>query len=384
MSRKLARVVTIDSLHAIEGADRIELAMVGGWQVVVGKGLYQPGDLAVYFEIDSLLPTANPAFSDLADRLSSKLLFEIDGKGYARIKTAKLMKQLSQGFCVPLQEINEQLIVGVDLKVDDDLTDKLGILKYEAGEERSMNNAGVADGIKGKVSKPFPSFIPKTDQNRVQNVVPRFLLASQSGEKFEKTFKLDGSSMTVWFKDGHVGVASRNVSFNLQTVNKGFVQTFKEFVAQFKKKGWKKARWIDQIEADNNAFTQMASNSGVVTALVHAGRNLAIQGEMVGPSIQKNFEGVDSNQFYIYDIYDIDAQAYLLPTERVAFLIEHGLRGVPEAGIVDLPETVAEVIEDADGPSGLKGKYREGFVYKSMTRDFSFKVISNKYLLKEA
>lgn len=377
MSRKLARVVTIDSLHAIEGADRIELAMVGG------KGLYQPGDLAVYFEIDSLLPTDNPAFSELADRLSSKLLFEIDGKGYARIKTAKLMKQLSQGFCVPLQEINEQLIVGVDLKVDDDLTDKLGILKYEAGEERSMNNAGVSDGIKGKASKPFPSFIPKTDQNRVQNVVPRFLLASQAGEKFEKTFKLDGSSMTVWFKDGHIGVASRNVSFNLQTVNKGFVQTFKEFVARVKKKGWKKARWIDQIEADNNAFTQMASNSGAVTALVRAGRNLAIQGEMVGPSIQKNFEGVDSNQFYIYDIYDIDAQAYLLPTERVAFLIEHELRGVPEAGIVDLPETVAEVIEDADGPSGLKGKYREGFVYKSMTRDFSFKVISNKYLLKE-
>lgn len=385
MSRKLASVVTIDSLHAIEGADRIELAMVGGWQVVVGKGLYQPGDLAVYFEIDSLLPTENPAFSELADRLSSKLLFEIDGKGYARIKTAKLMKQLSQGFCVPLHELKDQVYTkGQMVGLGDDLTDKLGVLKYEAGEERSMNNAGVADGIKGKVSKPFPSFIPKTDQNRVQNVVPRFLLASQAGEKFEKTFKLDGSSMTVWFKDGHVGVASRNVSFNLQTVNKGFVQTFKEFVAQVKAKGWKKARWVDQILADNNAFTQMASNSGSVTALVRAGRNLAIQGEMVGPSIQKNFEGVDSNQFYIYDVYDIDAQAYLLPTERVAFLIEHGLRGVPEAGIVDLPETVAEVIADADGPSGLKGKYREGFVYKSMTRDFSFKVISNKYLLKEA
>lgn len=188
MSRKLARVVSIDSLHAIEGADRIELAMVGGWQVVVGKGLYQPGDLAVYFEIDSLLPTVNPAFSELADRLSSKLLFEIDGKGYARIKTAKLMKQLSQGFCVPLHEIKDQVYSNGQLVgLGDDLTDKLGVLKYEAGEERSMNNAGVSDGIKGKVSKPFPSFIPKTDQNRVQNVVPRFLLASQA---FKRTLRV--------------------------------------------------------------------------------------------------------------------------------------------------------------------------------------------------
>ena len=380
MSRKLASVQMIDSIIEIEGANSIELAMVGGWQVVVGKGLYQPGDKALYCEIDSLLPTANPAFSELADRLSSKLLFEVDGKGYARIKTAKMMKQLSQGFCVPLSEVNIMSIC----PVGEDFTDKLGILKYEAGEERSMNNAGVAAGIKGRVTKPFPSFIPKTDQNRVQNVVPRFLLAAEAGEKFEKTFKLDGSSMTVWLKNGVLGVASRNVSFNMQTVNKGFVQTFKEFVAQVKAKGWKNARWVDQIEADNNAFTQMAQNSGVATALVRANRNLAIQGEMVGPSIQKNFEGVDSNQFYIYDIYDIDKQAYLLPTERVDFLTEHGLRGVPEAGIVDLPETVAEVIADADGPSGLKGKYREGFVYKSMTRDFSFKVISNKYLLKEA
>lgn len=377
--RALARVVTIDSLIEIPGAERIELAMVGGWQVVVGKGLYQPGDKALYCEVDSLLPTANPAFAELANRLSSKLLFEVDGKGYARIKTAKLMKQLSQGFCVPLAEAGiERAVVGWDA------TKELGILKYEKGEERSMNNAGVAESVKGKATKPFPSFIPKTDQNRVQNIVPRYLQSVESGELFEKTFKLDGSSLTAWIKDGVTGVASRNVSFRMQVENKGFIKTFKDYFAQVKKHGFKHAKFVTQIQPDSNAFTTMALNSGVITALVREGRNLAVQGEMVGPSIQKNFEGVKSNQLYIYDIFDIDKQEYMLPKERMEFLVKHGLRGVPEAGIVSLPQTVAEVIEDASiAPSGLNGKYGEGYVFKSMTRDFSFKVISNKYLLKE-
>lgn len=377
--RKLARVVIIDSIHPIEGAERIELAFIGGWQVVVQKGLYVAGDKAIYCEVDSLLPTAHPAFADLT-RLSSKLLFEVDGKGYARIKTAKMMKQLSQGYCIPLSEVG----VLDFTEVDTDMTKFLGILKYEKGEERSMNNAGVADGVKGKATKPFPSFIPKTDQNRVQNIVPRYLQSVEAGELFEKTFKLDGSSLTAWIKDGVTGVASRNVSFRLQVENKGFVKSFKDYFKQVKKHGIRRAKFITQIEADSNAFTTMALNSGVITALVREGRNLAIQGEMVGPSIQKNFEGVKSNQLYIYDIYDIDKQSYMLPAERLEFITKYGLRGVPEAGIVALFPTVAEVIEDAAiAPSGLNGKYAEGYVFKSMTRDFSFKVISNKYLLKE-
>jgi RNA ligase (TIGR02306 family) len=376
--RKLARVVQIDSLHEIEGAERIELAFIGGWQVVVQKGLYKAGDKCMYFEVDSLLPTDHPAFASLT-KLSSKLLFEIDGKGYARIKTAKLMKQLSQGFCVPLSDVNASPTCNVDM----DFTKTLGIMKYEKGEERSMNNAGVADGVKGRATKPFPSFIPKTDQNRVQNIVPRYLQSVEDGELFEKTFKLDGSSMTVWIKDGVTGVASRNVSFRMQVEKKGFIKSFKDYFKQVKKHGIRHAKFVTHIPADVNAFTQMARNSGVIDTLVKLNRNLAIQGEMVGPSIQKNFEGVKSNQFYIYDIYDIDAKRYLLPKERLNILYDQGLTGVPQAGIVSLLPTVVEAIEDADGPSGLNGKRREGFVYKSIDRDFSFKIVSNSYLLKE-
>lgn len=377
--RALARVVLIDSLHPIEGADRIELAMVGGWQVVVQKGLYVAGDKAVYFEIDSLLPLDYPAFASLST-ISSKLQFVVDGKQYARIKTMKLRKQLSQGFCVPLSEVN----ASEGCNVGSDFTAILGVIKYESAGEKSMNGT---PGMKtGTSALGFPKFIPKTDQTRLQNIPVQFEQARAAGELFEKTFKLDGSSLTVFIKDGVTGVASRNVGFRLQTENKGFVRTFKDFVAQVKQRGFRRAKWEPQILADKNAFIDMAQSSGVLTALVREGRNLAVQGEMVGPSIQKNFEGVDQNEFYIYDVYDIDAQKYLLPSERQEFCIRYDLKHVPLAcgplGTT-LPADVAAAIADADGPSGVKGKYREGFVYKSMTRDFSFKVISNSYLLKE-
>jgi RNA ligase (TIGR02306 family) len=375
--RKLARAVRIDSLHPIEGADRIELAMVGGWQVVVQKGLYVPGSKAVYFEVDSLLPVERPCFASLAN-ISSKLQFVIDGKQYARIKTMKLRKQLSQGFCVPLADIG--ILTPELVAVDTDFTETLGVLKYEKAAEKGMNGT---PGVAG--SKAFPSFIPKTDQTRLQNIPTQFEQARDKGELFEKSFKLDGSSLTAYSYKGILGVASRNVGFNMQTVNKGFFTTLKEFVNMVKQRGFKRAKWEPQIKADKNAFTEMAQESGVLTALVRENRNLAFQGEMVGPSIQQNFEGVEKNELYIYDVYDIDARKYLLPADRQALCAKYGLKHVPLASPhpVVLPVDVATAILDADGPSGLQGKYREGFVYKSMDRDFSFKVISNAYLLKE-
>lgn len=376
--RKLARIVLIDSLHPIKGKDRIELAMVGGWQVIVQKGLYTEGSKAVFCEVDSLLPLDHPAFESLST-ISSKLQHVIDDKRYARIKTMKMAGSLSQGFCVPLD------VAGCDRAVVDwDATKHLGILKYEAQAEKDSIAGGT--GVKiGTTALGFPRFIPKTDQTRLQNIPVQFNQARDKGELFEKSFKLDGSSLTVFIKDKVLGCASRNVGFRLQTENKGFVQTLKDFIAEVKQRGFRRAKWVSQYKADDNQFTQAAAESGANTALVLAGRNLAIQGELVGPSIQKNFEGVDKNTFFVYDIYDIDAQAYLLPKERQEFCERHQLQHVPLGSDhpVVLPVDVEAALADADGPSGLFGKYREGFVYKSMERDFSFKVISNSYLLKE-
>ena len=369
--RKLARVVLVDSIHPIEGADRIELVIVGGWQVVVQKGLYTVGSKAVFCEVDSLLPLERPCFESLGG-ISSKLKFTIDDKPYARIKTMKLRKQLSQGFCVPLSDAG----VGADVAIDTDVTKLLGVIKYEAAGEKALN--GTPGNPKaGTTALGFPKFVPKTDQTRVQNITVQFAQARDKGELFEKSFKLDGSSLTAFIKDETIGVASRNVGFRIHDETIPFFTAVKKWLQG---KGWKRT-----IKADDNAFTQMAEKAGLLTALVNDGRNIAIQGEMVGPSIQKNFEGVAENEFYCYDIYLIDEQAYMLPKERQEFCAEHGIKHVPLASshAVTLPVDVATAIADADGPSGLTGKYREGFVYKSMDRDFSFKVISNAYLLKE-
>lgn len=373
--RKLARVVLIDSLHPIEGADRIELAMIGGWQVVAQKGLYTVGCKAVYFEVDSLLDVEKPAFTFLA---SSKNTM-VDGKQYARIKTIKLRKQLSQGLLVPLSE------VGIDpgVQVDADVTSLLGVIKYESVAEKAMN--GNIQGVKtGTTIMGFPKFIPKTDQTRVQNIVIQYAQACDKDEKFEKTFKLDGSSLSAWVNKNIAGVASRNVGFRMQVENKGLKQIIKDYIAKVKHTGRIFTTVPMQYKPVDNSFTQVAREAKLIEAIVRDGRNLAIQGEMVGPAIQKNFEGVKKNEFYCYDIYLIDERRYMLPQERQDFCKKHNISHVPIAGTdVYLPLTVKEALADADGPSGLNGKYREGFVYKSMTRDFSFKVISNAYLLKE-
>lgn len=376
--RSLARVVLIDQLLPIEGADRIELALIGGWQVVVQKGLYEPAlTKAVYFEVDSLLDTERPYFADAAN-WSSKLLHNIDGRTHARVKTMKLRKQLSQGYMIPLTE------TGFNGQVGDDMTKVLGVVKYEKAEEASMNNTGGMGVKTGTSALGFPKFIPKTDQTRVQNITNLYLKAVADGEEFEESFKLDGSSLTAFVRDGVAGVASRNVGFRMEDEKRSFLSTLSRFIDHVRNRGLRAAKWERVIKKDDNAFTQMATEAGLIEAIRRDGRNLAIQGEMCGPSIQKNFEGLDKNTFFTYDVFLIDEQRYMLPAERIKFCTDQGVKHVPVNTTGPLKAaTVAEVLVRADGPSGLKGKFREGFVYKSTKRDFSFKAISNAYLLKE-
>lgn len=376
--RTLARVVTIDELLPIEGADRIELAIVGGWQVVVQKGLYVPNDTkAVYFEVDSLLNTELPVFNECAN-WSSKLLHIVEGKTHARVKTMKLRKQLSQGYMVPLES------TGLKANVGDDVTQKLGVVKYEKAEEKDMNNSGGTGVKNGTTALGFPKFIPKTDQTRVQNITHMYNKAVEQGEEFEESFKLDGSSLTAFVRNGVSGVASRNVGFRVEDETRSFFATLSRYIGHVRTRGIRAAKWERVIKKDDNQFTQIVAEQGVIEAIRRDGRNLAIQGELIGPSIQKNFEGVDKNVFLCYDVFLIDEQRYMLPAERIKFCTDQGVKHVPVnfTGKLQAPD-VASAITRADGPSGLHGKYREGFVYKSTTRDFSFKVISNAYLLKE-
>lgn len=215
--RALATVRTIDALEPIEGADNIEMARVGGWKVVVGKGLYSVGDKVVYFEIDSLLPLETE-FSFLKE---SNIKTLPDGTQGYRLKTIKLKGQISQGLVLPIndainiikrnvkkgcrqsidndeigdndtdkeviKEFSDDLIDDLvnigNMPIGHDLTHDLGVRKYEV--------ATTSGGGSGKKSS-FPHFIPKTDEERIQNLskeIPEWLYKEIP---FYITEKLDG------------------------------------------------------------------------------------------------------------------------------------------------------------------------------------------------
>ena len=328
--RKLATVRHIDEIRPIEGADSIEAAVVGGWTVVVKKGEFQAGALAVYLEIDSWVP------HDLAPFLSKgSEPREFNGVRGERLRTVKLRGTVSQGLLIPATGTFSE---------GTDMTEALGIQKWEVP---------IPAQLAGDVGGPFPSVIPKTDQERIQNLTEQ-LKEWQGNESFvwEVTEKLDGSSMTVFVNGESEGVCSRN--------------------------------W-DLKETKGNTLWRVARQDQLIEKLRNTGRNLALQGELIGEGIQGNKYGIKGQKFYLYDIFDIDQGDYLTPNERRIFADKYNINHVPlvSVGFV-IQEFVTGLLNMAEGKSVLNPRSeREGLVFKSHKFGGpSFKAISNKWLLK--
>lgn len=339
--RKLATIRKIDALVPIEGADAIECAHIGGWKVVAQKGLYKEGDLAVYFEIDSWIPT------ELAPFLSKgKEPREFEGVKGERLRTIKLRGQLSQGLLMPYNVLGG-LVDLVDFAYPtegDDVSEVLGILKWEKPMNAQL--AGMARGN-------FPSLIPKTDQERAQNLKKEIATAAASALQFEITEKLEGSSMTVYMIDGVFGVCSRN---------------------------------LDLKETEGNAFWATARRDGIEEKMraVDEHWSFAIQGELIGPGIQGNIYKLTQPEFRVFDVYNIQTGGYLDPYARLMLIDRMGLQHVPilwtEVGLSSLDH----ILMWAEGKSMLNTRQeREGIVFKEVNGGMSFKAISNKYLLGE-
>jgi RNA ligase (TIGR02306 family) len=328
--RKLATIRKIDAIAPIDGADTIEVATVGGWKVVVKKGEFAVDSLALYLEIDSWVPT------ELAPFLSKgKEPREFEGVKGERLRTVKLRGQISQGLLLPIPESF--------VKVEDmDCTEALGIIKWE----RPMNAqlAGMARGN-------FPALVPKTDQERIQNLTRSFEQYQQ--DTWSITEKLDGSSCTFYLDDeGVFHVCSRNLDLKEDEAN-----SF-----------WKVARKFD-IE-------------GIMRRNFMLG--MAIQGEMIGEGIQGNQYKVQLD-FYVYDMYNVHTGQYLLPVQLKAACEKIGLKHVPilSEDISIHASSIASILAYAEATSKLNASNREGVVFKSNTvHDRSFKAISNSWLLK--
>lgn len=373
MSRALATIRAVTKTIPIEGADFIELVIVDGWQCIVKKGEFEKGSLGVYFEIDSVLPDQKKY------EFLKKMTNTRGGMGY-RIKTMKMRKQLSQGLMLPLSSFAEELKSSVS--VGDDVTEALGVWLYEPILRNGPMSNTECLSIGKKV---FPDFLRKTDQERIQNKMHYF--ETYKDHIWEATKKLDGSSMTVWnySKAQHMpkGVMNRKWKTKILRVWDNFLNLFKTPVTF-----GVCSRNVNLRNKEGNAFWDMANSIDFKGIL--AGQNMALQGELIGPSIQKNHEKVERNEFYLFDIFDIDRQEYLLPSERLTWLLLHdpfqSIKVVPFIKNIKVftdYTNVEEIQELVTGPSINPGTISEGMVFKSTTdRGLSFKCISNKFLLR--
>lgn len=332
--RNLVSIKTITAVDPIPNADMIECVTIdGGWKVVSKKNEFKQGDYCVYFEIDSVLPV-RPEFEFL--RKSSYIKTE-NYEGF-RLKTIRLRGQISQGLAVPINVFKND--AWFTQTIVEDLTEKLGVIKWEPKTPAIL---------KGDVAGPFPSYVPKTDQERIQNLASN--LEDYSTDKWEVTEKMEGQSLTVFNYNEQFGVCSRNWMIKEDEEN-----------AQ-----WKLVRSLELKEKMK-------------------GLNIAIQGEFVGPGVQGNHYGLNEHKFLVFDIYTIDLGKYMDSNDRLIVCRNLGLEHVPVmVEYNDVINDMEAMLQRADGNSRLNQNcLREGLVYKSISDPSkSFKTISNEYLLKE-
>ena len=343
--RKLASVQEIWKIEPIEGADKIELAHVLGWQCVINKGQFKPKDKAIYFEIDSFLPV-QAEFEFL--RKSSYVKSTCLGEGF-RLRTMKFRGHLSQGLLLPLSVFTQLH----DLSIGDDLTEVLGIRKWEE-EERITTEGTIIGGL--------PRSIPHTEEVRIQ-ANPEILKEFRGLDYYIST-KLDGASHSLSLDEEGFHVTSHNCEYSDDGKN-GFYNLVK------------KHGYMQKMEA-------LVKREGLCS--------LAIQGELCAPNIQKNRLKLSVPQWFVFTVILDGKRVGLSQMKKVCD--ELGMCCVPieEVG-TNLPEKypgIEDLLIRSDGEYPNGGK-KEGIVIRptepvystNINGYLSFKVVNNKYLLKQ-
>lgn len=387
--RKLATIQRVKALFPIPGADVIEACQINGWMVVVKKGEYNVGDLVIYCEIDSWIPNKIAPFLT-KDGYPPK---EFNGVQGERLKTIKLRKQISQGLILPISGFDAYYPgAGSDLfNEGDDVTSFIGIQKWEMPEKEIPGRQVGAQG-----TKRFPAFIPKTDQERIQNYGEMVLQALD--EEFEATMKKDGSSMTVFCvnPDSEYYESAKALYKSKMNIFQRFIHWAADiFNGPESVYGICSRNVLLNQEGDSN-FHKAAKD--VLSAMRDNKSKIsyAIQGEVVAPDIQDNYEKVKRIEFHVYDVFNIDSQKYCDQFSRKAVVQDLNLNHVTTLAtnslriMLDLPaenvtadDVVKAALTYASGKGDNPGVMREGVVFKNTQRDFSFKSISNEYLLKK-
>lgn len=348
---KLASVQKIISVSPIEGADKIEVATVLGWQIVVKKDDFKVGDLVCYIQIDTVMPEL-PEYEFLRTRKF-------------RVRTIKLKSTLSQGLIVPLPKGSWE--------EGDDVTEIIGVKKYE---KLNNNPSSVKVPKKGykkwiylfkrnilfklfpwlrkEARLPFPSSeLPKTDEERIQNI-PQ-VLNSHKGKLFIVSYKLDGSSISILhskvFGRSKFRICSRN--FELFDKNNDWYKVF-----------------VDNKFSDE-----------ILKLVKHFGTSdIMVQGEAIG-KFNGNHHNLQRDQIRLFNIF-VD-KVRISQSEFVTVCKRWGIPHCPVYKEIVLNHTMEEMLKISQIPDILNPNTNvEGLVWRSTEDSLSFKVINNNYLLK--
>lgn len=351
--RHLATIQPITNIQPIKDADRIELITINnGWKVIANKGIHQIGEEVVYFEIDSLLPPRD--WNEFLAKGNSLKTVSIDGKDYTgyRLRSMRLKGVLSQGLIMPLSILPEG-----KYELSQDVSDILSVVKYETI---------IPAEISGEVEGPLPPQIITTNEERIQNIW-EYIYTNYKDTKFSVVEKLDGTSMSVYYVDGKFGVCSRNWEFK-STTNNSLTR---------------KAKELNLAEIMEEVVDRELNMEGLI-----------IQGELIGEGIQANKYKIKGQEFRIFNIYYLDymKRKTVFPPEALDELCkEYGFKTCPSiTQRFVLPKTLDELLQYAEDVSKLADTTREGVVIRPLEPIFdqelgtylSFKVISNKFLLK--
>ena len=355
--RQLATIKEINDIIPIEGKDRIVLAIVDGWSIVIKKEEFKIGDKCVYIEIDSVLP--------------EKPEFEFLRKCNFRIKTMKMSGVISQGICFPLSILPEG-----NYRIGDDVTKILGITQYDKTldkdpeiKETKTNNFikylkrfKIFRQILLKHSKNekenFPSFISKTDETRIQNIP--FILNDKI-QKWVVTEKIDGQSGTFCLKKKKINLFKKN----------GY-----DFIVCSRNKRL--------ITPDNSSYWKVSNKYNLKKVLMNLiGDNewVCLQGECIAPKVQGNKYKVTEPDLYIFNLIYPSGRVDSISAKEICE--NNGLKFVPiiETNYI-LPDTVNEILSYAHGKSKIGDTTREGLVFRSLDGIKSFKAVDPRFLLK--
>lgn len=349
----LASVQKIISLTSIPGADNIETASLLGWEVVVKKREFVEGQLVSYIQIDTIVPEL-PEYEFLRERKF-------------RVRTIKLRKQISQGLIVPLP-------TGV-WKEGNDLTDILEVKKFTKDVDMVPVSSKMPKIWYKKfwymckyrlLYKIFPSMVTFnrasfptnlvsiTDEERIQNIPS--VLQQRNDKLYVVSEKLDGSSITILHQKSRLGATKFRICsrrFELFTKQNDWAQVF----------------------ASTN-FSQY------ILMLVEEFKtnNIIVQGEFIGKP-QGNRYCIKQDEIRLFNIFVNGIRI----KQDIFYNVctKYGIPCCPFLDTIKLNFTMPEIIAFAEGKSLLNPSVeREGVVFRDIENGQSFKVISNKYLLK--